>query len=418
MPPTFRPQSTPWVRLAAIGALALLAATASAQNEDAMKAQPGAGRAAAAPRAIPPPQQATMTSTTTVVDAAAAQRVGGVPQLQVDPFWPKPLPNNWIVGQVSGVAADKRGLVWIIHRPRSLSEREVGAQQNPPWSKCCYAAPPVLVFDASGNLVRSWGGPGEGYEWPEVEHGVFVDDNDFVWIAGSGDKDSQILKFTLEGKFVLQIGRSGQSKGSGDTANLGSPADINVDIAAREVYVADGYRNHRIIVFDTETGAYKRHWGAYGKPPTDVKLPPYDPARPPATQFGNPVHCVRFSKDGLVYVCDRINDRVQIFRKDGTFVSEAFFEKETRLNGSVSELAFSPDPEQKFIYMVDGVNNELRIIDRATLETLGRVGRPGRFAGQFHVVHNIAVDRQGNVYTTEVNTGQRVQKFRRLDTQN
>jgi DNA-binding beta-propeller fold protein YncE len=341
-----------------------------------------------------------------------------IPQLQVDPFWPKPLPNNWILGQVSGVAVDSRGHVWIVHRPRSLSDRELGAQQSPPVSKCCYAAPPVLVFDQSGNLVRAWGGPGAGYEWPESEHGVFVDDTDSVWLAGNGAKDSQILKFALDGKFLLQIGRSGQSRGSNDTANLGSPADISVDVAAREVYVADGYRNRRVIVFDSQTGAYKRHWGAYGKPPSDEATPPYDPARPPSAQFGQPVHCVRLAKDGLVYVCDRTNDRFQVFRRDGTFVSEAFFEKETRLNGSVSELAFSPDKDQAFLYMVDGSNNEMRIVDRATTAVVGRVGRPGRFAGQFHVVHNVAVDRQGNVYTTEVNTGQRVQKFRRLDQQN
>jgi hypothetical protein len=338
-----------------------------------------------------------------------------VPQLLVDPFWPKPLPNNWILGQVSGVAVDARGHVWIVHRPRSLSDRELGAQQNPPWSRCCVAAPPVLVFDQSGNVVRAWGGPGAGYEWPESEHGIFVDDSDSVWLAGNGATDSQVLKFTLEGKFLLQIGRSGQSKGSNDTANLGSPADISVDVAAREVYVADGYRNRRVIVFDSQTGAYKRHWGAYGKPPSDEPTPAYDPARPPSPQFGQPVHCVRPARNGLVYVCDRTNDRVQVFHKDGTFVSEAFFEKETRLSGSVSELAFSQDPEQTFIYMVDGVNNEMRIVDRATNGVLGRVGRPGRFAGQFHVVHNVAVDAQGNVYTTEVNTGQRVQKFRRLD---
>ena len=374
--------------------------------------------AAAAQTVVPADQRVTSFPGTNVVNPAAAQKVGGVPQFQVDPFWPKPLPNNWILGQVSGVAVDKRGHIWIIHRPRSLSEREVGAQQNPPWSKCCYAAPPVLEFDESGNLLRAWGGAGPGYEWPAVEHGIHIDDNDFMWTAGSGDKDSQILKFTLDGKFVLQIGKSGQSKGSNDTANLGSPADLNVDVAAKEIYVADGYRNRRIIVFDSETGAYKRHWGAYGKPPSDDKTPAYDPAKPPSAQFGNPVHCVRFSKDGLVYVCDRINDRVQMFRKDGTFVAEAFFEKNTRLNGSVSELVFSPDADQKFIYMVDGVNNELRIIERATNEVLARVGRPGRFAGQFHVVHNIAVDKQGNVYTTEVNTGQRVQKFRRIDPQN
>ena len=337
------------------------------------------------------------------------------PRLQVDPFWPKELPNNWILGQVSGVAVDREGLVWIVHRPGSLSDREVGATQHPPGSKCCVAAPPVLAFDAAGNVVRSWGGPGGGYEWPEVEHGIHVDANGFVWLAGSGAKDAQILKFTRDGTFVMQIGRPGQSRGSNDVSNLGRPADVFADTAAREIYVADGYGNHRVIVFDSETGAYKRHWGAYGKPPSDEKLPAYDPARPPSPQFGNPVHCVRLTNDGLVYVCDRTNDRVQIFRKDGTFVAEHAFEPKTLLNGSVSELVFSPDPEQAFIFMVDGVNNELRIIERRSHATLARVGRPGRYAGQFHVVHNIAIDAQGNVYTAEVNTGQRVQKFRRLD---
>jgi len=339
------------------------------------------------------------------------------PQLLVDPFWPKPLPNNWILGQVAGVAVDSRDHVWIVQRPASLSERERGAEQKPPLGKCCVAAPPVLVFDQSGDLVRAWGGPGTGYEWPASEHGIYVDATDSVWLAGNGDADAQILKFTLDGKFLLQIGHSGKSQGSNDTANLGSPADLFVDVPAREVYVADGYRNRRVVVFDSQTGAYKRHWGAYGKRPSDDATPAYDPARPPSQQFGNPVHCVRPTRDGLIYVCDRINDRVQIFRKDGTFVSEAFFERNTLLSGSVSELAFSPDAGQAFIYMVDGVNNELRIVDRATNSVIGVVGRAGRYAGQFHVVHNVAVDSMGNVYTTEVNTGQRVQRFRRLDPQ-
>jgi hypothetical protein len=346
--------------------------------------------------------------------AGSAQQTGG-PQFEVDPFWPKPLPNNWILGQVAGVHVDKRDQVWIIHRPASLSEREVGASAKPPISKCCVAAPPVLAFDQAGNVVRSWGGAGSGYEWPASEHGIHVDDNDFVWIAGNGAKDSQLLKFTLDGKFVLQIGKAGQNKGSNDTRNLGSPADLTVDEAAREVYIADGYGNRRVIVFDSETGAYKRHWGAYGKTPSDAQMPPYNPSNPPSQQFGSPVHCVQISNDNLVYVCDRVNNRYQVFQKDGTFVSESFFEKNTLLSGSVSDLVLSNDPAQAFIYMVDGVNNELRITERKGGRILARVGRPGRMAGQFHVVHDIAIDRGGNLYTTEVNTGQRVQKFRRMN---
>jgi hypothetical protein len=341
-----------------------------------------------------------------------------VPQFQVDALWPKPLPNNWILGQVAGITVDRFDRIWIVQRPNSLTPRERAAEQNPPPSRCCRAAPPVLVFDQSGNLLRSWGGPGPGYQWPETEHGIFIDDNDFVWFAGSGKPDGQILKFTMDGKFVMQIGKSGNGNDSNSTERLGSPADIAVDTAAHEVFAADGYANRRVVVFDSETGAYKRHWGAYGKKPSDDKTPPYDPAKPPSAQFGNPVHCVRFDKDGLVYVCDRTNDRVQIFRKDGTFVSEHFYEKSTLATGSVYELVFSPDKEQKFIYMIDGANGEVRIVDHANKEVLGRFGRVGRQAGQFTALHNVAVDHQGNIYTAEVNTGQRIQRFRRLDPQN
>jgi DNA-binding beta-propeller fold protein YncE len=346
-------------------------------------------------------------------DARAA-----VPQFQVDALWPKPLPNNWLLGQVSGITVDKQDRIWVVNRPNSLTARERAAEHNPPESKCCVAAPPVLVFDQSGNLVRSWGGPGPGYEWPETEHGIFIDDNDFVWLAGSGKPDGQLLKFTMDGKFVMQIGKSGQGNDSNSTVRLGSPADVWVDTAAKEVYAADGYANRRVVVFDSETGAYKRHWGAYGNKPSDAKTAAYDPSKPPSQQFGNPVHCVRISKDGLVYVCDRTNDRYQIFRKDGTFVSEHFFEKNSRATGSVYELAFSPDKDQKFIYMADGNNGEVRIVDRASNEVLGRFGRVGRQAGQFQALHNITVDHQGNIYTAEVNTGQRIQRFRRLDAQN
>jgi DNA-binding beta-propeller fold protein YncE len=296
-----------------------------------------------------------------------------------------------------------------------LTDREVGAQQTPPISKCCFAAPPILEFDQSGNLLRAWGGPGAGYEWPDSEHGIHVDRRDFVWIGGNNEKDNQILKFTADGQFVMQIGRSGQNTGSGDTKNLGRPAGIALDEERRELYVADGYGNRRIAVFDADTGAYKRSWGAYGRLPVDGPAVPYRPGAPPPQQFGNPVHCVQLSRDGLVYVCDRTNNRFQVFRQDGTFVSEAFFERNTLLNGSVSSLVLSRDQEERFIYMVDGVNNEIRIVERRSAQVLARIGRPGRYAGQFHVVHDIAIDSQGNLYTAEVNTGQRVQKFRRLD---
>lgn len=355
---------------------------------------------------------------TETVNQAAAAKVGGVPQFLVDPFWPKPLPNNWILGQVAGIRVDRFDHIWVVHRPGSLSKRERAAEQNPPQAKCCVAAPPVLVFDQSGNLIRHWGGPGAGYNWPKSEHSIYIDDNDFIWLAGNDKTDGQLLKFTMDGRFVLQIGKPIEGADSSSTERLGSPADIAVDVAAHEVYAADGYSNRRVVVFDSETGAYKRHWGAYGNKPSDEKTPPYDPTKPVSQQFGNPVHCVRISKDGLVYVCDRINDRYQIFRKDGTFVSEHFFERNTRLNGSVYEIAFSPDKEQKFIYMVDGSNGEVRIIDRATNEVLGRFGRVGRQAGEFTAAHNITVDLEGNIYTAEVADGERVQKFRRIDLQN
>jgi DNA-binding beta-propeller fold protein YncE len=350
-----------------------------------------------------------------VVSAQSAETA--IPRFQVDALWPKPLPSNWLLGQVGGITVDRFDHIWVVQRPRTLTPRERAADQNPPVAKCCAAAPPVLVFDQSGNLLRAWGGPGEGYQWPEIEHGIYIDDQDFVWLAGSGKSDGQILKFTMDGKFVLQIGKSGSGSDSNSTERLGSPADVAVDTAAREVFIADGYANRRVAVFDSETGAYKRHWGAYGKKPSDEKTPPYDPAKPPSAQFGNPVHCVRFDKDGLVYVCDRTNDRVQIFRKDGTFVSEHFYEKSTLGTGSVYELVFSPDKEQKFIYMADGANGEIRILDHKSKEVLGRFGRVGRQAGQFTSLHNIAVDRQGNIFTAEVTTGQRIQKFRRLDAQ-
>lgn len=333
------------------------------------------------------------------------------PSYAVDAAWPKTLPNNWIMGQAAGVAVDGDDNVWVVQRPKTLTPDEKAAALDPPATRCCRPAPPVLQFDQQGNLLRSWGGPGQGYDWPINEHGVIVDAKGFVWIAGNGETDGQVLKFTKDGAFVMQIGKSGPQTNSQDTSRLGKPANMSVDTQANEIYIADGYYNHRVIVFDSETGAFKRMWGAYGAPPTDEKLPPYNPAAEPARQFANPVHCVKLARDGLVYVCDRTNDRVQVFRKDGSFVREFRVEPRTLANGSVWDLDFFPDDNETWLLNADGANNEVRVLDRQSGVTVGAFGRNGRNAGDFHWVHNLAVDSRGNVFTTEVDTGKRAQKF-------
>jgi hypothetical protein len=342
--------------------------------------------------------------------AGAAARAADPPRMQVDPAWPKPLPNNWILGQVAGVAVDAQDHVWIIQRPGSLTPDERGAALAPPRSKCCVPAPPVIEFDPEGNVVQAWGGPGQGYDWFTSEHGIYVDPKGFVWVGGNGENDGQVLKFTRDGQFVLQIGHPARGAASNDTTRLGRPADTMLDPETNELFVADGYGNHRVIVFDADTGAYKRHWGAYGKPPTDQPLT-YAPGNPPSQQFGNPVHCVKLARDGLVYVCDRINDRIQVFRRDGSFVREWFYDTATLGNGRVWDLAIWPDARQTFLFNADGENNEVRILQREDGMVVGAFGRSGRQAGQFHWVHNLAVDRNGNLFTTEVDNAKRVQRF-------
>jgi DNA-binding beta-propeller fold protein YncE len=337
---------------------------------------------------------------------------GEIPTFAVDPSWPKPLPNNWIIGQVGGITTDSKGNIWVFQRPRSLTDDEKGASLTPPRSKCCIPAPPVLEFDSEGNLLRSWGGPGEGYEWVGNEHGIEVDDKGFVWLTGNASTDSVVLKFTVDGKFVGQIGKIAPSKGSNDTTQLSRPAQTTIDEAARELYVADGYGNHRVIVFDADTLAFRRYWGAYGNRPSDDKQPPYDPNAPVSQQFANPVHCVKVSNDGLVYVCDRTNNRIQVFKKDGSFVKEWFYEKNTLGSGAVWDILIWPDPKQTWLLSADGSNNEIRVLKREDGSVVGSFGHNGRNAGQFHWVHTMAIDQKGNIYTGEVDTGKRIQKFR------
>ena len=344
---------------------------------------------------------------------AVAQAQGGTqaPIFQVDPMWPKPLPNHWIVGSTIGVAVDAQDHVWIIHRPATILAGEKGAVANPPTSECCVPAPQVLEFDQAGNLVSSWGGTGAGYEWPQSEHGIYVDHKDNVWVGANGKGDAQILKFTWQGKFLLQIGHQGKNGGSNDTQNLGQPANIETDAASNEVYVADGYGNRRVIVYDADTGAYKRHWGAYGNKPDDTDPGKYDPNGPPPKQFRTPVHCSTISKDGLVYVCDRANNRIQVFQKNGKFVKEAFIAKKTLGSGAAWDADFSKDAQQRFLYDTDGSNQKVWMLLRDPLQLVGSFGQGGHFAGQFYGAHSLAVDSKGNLYVTETYEGKRVQRF-------
>ena len=353
-----------------------------------------------------------------------------LPTFQVDPSWPR-LPAGQVFGLVSGVAVSSDDHVWVIHRPRTVLPGQV-------------AAPPVVEFDTDGNYLQGWGGDGEGYEWPGTEHGISVDHNDFVWIGGSGTGtatepgDDEILKFTRSGQFVMQIGRRGASRGNTDTENVHGAADAVVYPATNEVFVADGYGNRRIIVFDADTGAFKRMWGAFGNVPTDPT-----PGEPRGSDEGDGapqfdlVHAVRVSNDGLVYVSDRRNKRVQVFTLDGSYVTQVFVSRGTfppstlpgtafgqpvsALAGGLvaggmtaSRTAFSPDPEQQFLYVIDRITQTIHILDRRTLERLGEFGDGvGTAPGSFYILHDVAVDSMGNVYTAEVNDNgnRRAQKF-------
>jgi len=362
-----------------------------------------------------------------VLQRRANAQAAQAPRFTVDPFWPKPLPNNWRIGSAIGVWVDDQDVVWIVHRSSAtLLDEERGAEFDPPHGECCSGAPPVLAFDQEGNLVHAWGGlPGEdyqGYPWPESNHGIFVDHLGYVWLGGNGAGDSHILKFTKDGTVVAQVGNAnaranpggaGFTRDSHDPDSFGRVAKLFVDPEANEVYVADGYFNKRVAVLDAQTGGMKRYWGAYGNPPDDdyVFGPQGSDDQDPPRQFRNPVHCADLARDGLVYVCDRQANRIQVFEADGTFVQEAFFAPRTLRSGSTWDIAFSRDAEQRYLYLVDGVNEKVRVVLRETLEELTNFGAGGRQPGQFFGVHSIATDSRGNIYTTETYEGKRIQRF-------
>ena len=323
-----------------------------------------------------------------------------IPIFEVDPSWPS-LPNNWILGQVASVTTDGRDHVWVLHRPRTVSDEERAR-----------AAPAVLEFDAAGMFIQAWGGPATGYEWPANEHGIHVDYRNHVWVGGNSgqpESDDMLLKFTTSGEPLLQIGHRGQSGGNNDTDNVKRSAEAFVSEATNEVFVADGYGNRRVIVFDADTGAFKRMWGGFGNEPLDSPTE-NDDRRGGPEQFAT-VHGIEVARDGLVYVADRNNSRIQVFANDGTYRAQGFINPGAASSSTVAGLAFSPDPDQEFIYVADQGNSHIHVVDRKTLEVLDSFGNNGEDPGQFQALHHIATDGNGNIYTAEAQRGRRAQKF-------
>ena len=341
-----------------------------------------------------------LTATGAAAQTPAQAQTRSVPTFAVDPAWPK-VPPQWKLGDVSSMTTDAQGNIWVLHRPRTL--------KDPDFAK---AAPPVIVFDQAGNYVKSWGGDGQGYDWPQREHGIYIDPKGFVWLGGNNCPtnglarlkpvaDDAILKFTQDGKFVMQIGHSNQSKGNADPANVHRAADVQVYPPTNELFVADGYGNHRVIVFDADTGAFKRMWGAFGNKPQDddhceiVRHTNFDP---PGPQNLSVVHSIRVAHDGMVYVADRENRRVQLFSNDGKFIKQ-------HLNGAstfANSVALSPDQDQQFLYV--GAGKQIAILDRKSLDRVGTVDMPGMIGG-----HLITTDAKGNIYVA--GTGQGLQRL-------
>ena len=337
-----------------------------------------------------------------------AKPADGVPAFQVDPEWPK-LPNNWIMGDPASVTVDRHDHVWVIQRPRTL-----------PAEKRERVAPPVLEFDENAKFVRAWGGPSDAFEWPDNEHGIYVDYKDRVWITGNNPSaqvkvttrsDDMLLQFTPEGKFIKQFGHRDSSKGNTDTTNLNGPADLVVYQKTNEVFVADGYGNQRVIVLDADTGAFKRMWGAFGNVPVKITPAPARTTEGPGPQQFGTVHAIKISNDNLVYVGDRGNSRIQVFTLDGKYVKQGFVTRTAKSSSTTGGLAFSADPQQQFIYTADQGNGHVHIVNRQTLEEVGHFGEEGKAPGDFHAVHHLATDSKGNIYTVEVQGGSRVQRF-------
>src|SRR5579863_6719334 len=365
-------------------------------------------------------------------------RAQGPPIYKVDPFWPKPLPNKWSMQQIVDIYIDKDDHIWVLNRQSDARPDELGAATNPPRAECCILGPEVLEFDSDGNVLKAWGGPGYVPGWPGRLQTLAVDRQGNVWISGQAPGDS-ILKFSSDGKLLWDFGHRGakvpgdQVKQNNQQTDIFPPgiAAFDFDEDAHEIYVTDGFLNKRVLVYDMDSGVFKRGWGGHGIPLSEIDndpTPPYDAAGPPPNQkqFAPALHCVHFSVDNLVYICERGSDRVQVFTKQGKFVSSFFVHPSTPsrgaecggpgstmfgMCGTIYNLTFSHDADEKYLLIADGTNDKIWIHDRMSGNLVGSIGDNGRMAGQFHWIDAIAMDSKGNIYTGEVDTGKRVQKF-------
>ena len=365
-----------------------------------------------------------------------------VPQYKVDPFWPKvPFPNAWLIQGVPTITTDANDHIWAISRADDLRPDESMATYDPPRGDCCVAAPEILEFDAQGNLLNAWGGPGHHPLWPRRPQSIQIDSDFNVWVAAFGHGDG-LMKFTREGEFLWDFPHRGPKPEPGETPLPRSYEDnqetdtlvngvhnFTLDSEAREIYLTEG---KRVLVYDMDSGDFKRGWGGRGMPLNEISddpTPPYDwNGGPPPDQdaFAPALHCIMLSNDGLVYVCERGMNRIQVFTRQGEYVSDFLVAPNTPSRGPICggpghatlpmcgttfSLAFSHDEQQKYILVADGTNHRVWIHDRLTGEHIGQFSSPGRNAGQLYWIDGIATDSQGNVYTGEVLTGKRVQKF-------
>ncbi len=344
-------------------------------------------------------------------DDTTAATTPGVPTFQVDPTWPREMPNDWIMGSVTAVFVDSQDHIWVTHLPETLTPEETSAVQDPPIGTCCVPAPVVIEFDPQGEVVQAWGDPSnqDVSEFPRNAHGLFVDHNDFVWVGSY--RHHRVMKFTRNGELVMTLGMYDVNEGSNHPELLGGPSGVWVDPDTNEVFISDGYRNRRVIVYDGDTGAYLRHWGAYGNPPDDdYGFGARDPNDPPPPQFST-VHGLTGSHDGLIYVADRRGNRIQVFQQHGEFVAEKIVAPGTLASGSAFVIQLSPDLAQKWLYLADGTNHKVWTLRRSDLTIVGEFGRGGRQVGQFLRPHGMGIDSHGNLYVGEASTGRRVQKF-------